>query len=329
LGIAVAEHPIQVDGEIVHVSISGAWSERGDGEGRPSPARAVAALTRVPFRAEAAAAGDGWARRYREDMSVAAGVLLALSRGRLTLAVQPVTRIGDPKMTLYSEALLRRSGANGQWMSPGGFLPSLERLGLVRLLDREIVARVLAMLKVDPAINLSVNISGQSAQLDGWWLQAVESLRRRRDIASRLVIEISEIWPMPSIAEAATFAARMRDLGCRVALDNFGAGHASVGQLLALRPDIVKVAPLFLSRAETSPAGEDALRHIIGLAKAMAPTVVLGGVETPSLARIAAASGAAWHQGRLLGAPEVVPGAAFRSPILGDRARAKARPGVG
>src|SRR5690606_27040329 len=109
---------------------------------------------------------------------------------------------------------------------------------------------------------LGASISALSATLDGWWINALERLRRRPDVARRLIIEISDTAELPSVREAAAFTKRLRKQGCRVALKDFGAGHACIRQLVDLEPDIVKIAPLFLQRALLSDGDRRALHHI-------------------------------------------------------------------
>jgi EAL domain-containing protein (putative c-di-GMP-specific phosphodiesterase class I) len=240
-------------------------------------------------------------------MSAAAQVLGALADGSFALARQPIVSVADPQRpVLYHEALLRLD-CGGRWTAPHRHVRALERLGLIRLLDRDVVARAVMELEADPSITLGANISAQSARLDGWWLPLCDILRRRRDLAARLILEITDSSPFRSVAEAATFATRMRELGCRIAIKNFGANRASFRQLRALRPDLVKLDPFFLAQAETGPRDEAALCHVVGLAHAIAPIVVASGVETPGLARQAHASGATWLQGCLFGAPAVAP----------------------
>ena len=74
-----------------------------------------------------------------------------------------------------------------------------------------------------------------------WWDEIKERLRCAPDLARRLVVEITETAAIPDISDAARLVSDLRRVGCRVAIDDLDAGFASVRQLLALAPDIVKI----------------------------------------------------------------------------------------
>lgn len=310
----MATAPIHVGRDVLYVALSGAWSlpaaedqkEAAKGQKDAEQVKsggAAAALARIPFSGDPPVADDGWVRRYRCDMADTVDLFDMLANERVVLAWQSVRRTEGLRAILYRECLLRAADGREDYFAPARLVPSLERLGLVRALDRYVLGRVLDELEASPVVSLGVNISAHSAVLDGWWVEIVKRLRRRPDVASRLVLEITETAKIPFIAEAASFAARMRSFGCRIALDDFGSGHASIRQLLALKPDIVKVSAFFLGRAELSDKDRAAFQHIVGLAKALAPVVVVDGAKSEALFRIAEAAGSPWQQGYYLDRP--------------------------
>jgi len=258
------------------------------------------------------AAGDegAWAERYRRNMSLAAEALAAMREGRLHLSWQPVRSAAAPAQILYSEALARVVGRDGRVLSPSAFIPAMEALGLMRHFDRRIVTAVLDELENFPAAVLGVNISAQSARLDVWWVSMLARLRRSPDMARRLVVEITESAALH--ADAHAFVRELRRLGCRVALDDFGVGHASVRNAMALGPDIIKVDGFFLKWAGSDPANYTFLEHMIGVAGVIAPVVIVEGVETAEQSRMAATlqsqdgrRSPCWQQGHHLGCASV------------------------
>jgi EAL domain-containing protein (putative c-di-GMP-specific phosphodiesterase class I) len=256
-------------------------------------------------------AGDDedWAAQYRCDMTLAAQALAALDEGRLDLCWQAVRSANAPEQVLYHEGLARLLGRDGQLLSPGTFIPALERLGLVRAFDRDVFMLVLDELEHFPGARLGVNISAQSARLDGWWFSTLERLRAKPDLARRLVVEITETAALTG--EVHRFASALRRLGCRIALDDFGVGHASVRNAMALSPDIIKVDAFFLRRAGMSEQSEALLEHLVGIAAHCAPVVIVEGVETAEQSRMAgrlqaryqSPANACWQQGYHFGRP--------------------------
>lgn len=262
----------------------------------------------VPPSCDPVSEGRDWAGQYHRDMMIAVEVFEAFSDGRLHMGWQPVSASATPQVVLYHEALARIVRNDGEPLSPAIFVPALERLGLARAFDRQLVGLILDELEAFPGAVLGVNISGKSARLDGWWPTLFERLEQR-DVARRLVVEITETAGLT--AEAHAFAAALRKRGCRVALDDFGMGHASVRNAMSLCPDIVKVDAFFLRNAGLSGRGHAMLEHLVGIAGNVAPIVVIEGVETAEQselaagiqARLAPRSGECWQQGYHFGEP--------------------------
>lgn len=328
---AVAMVPIECEGQLLHLAVSGAWAgaEMDGYEGLDALAScAQRTLERIRFPGEAPGHGDVWSARYRDDMAAAAEVFSAIGTGQLAsglaaienqpgfgqprregrqvaLAWQAVRSAGDVSGILYHECLIRLIDSEGNIHPPSGLLTALERLGLVRALDHYILSAVITELENNPGVTLGANISAQSAQLDGWWQGIEQRLAGDRSLAKRLVIEITETTAMPSISVATAFTSRMRSLGCMIALDDFGAGFTSIRQLLALKPDIAKIDRLFIARAGQSVEERAAFVHLVGLACALVPIVIVEGVENDEQSQLAFEAGGGWQQGYLHDRPSL------------------------
>jgi EAL domain-containing protein (putative c-di-GMP-specific phosphodiesterase class I) len=247
--------------------------------------------------------GEAWQARYRNDMALAANLLSHASERGVLPAWQAVHDTRAIDQVLYYECLLRKFGEDGRTASPASGIRALERLGLIRILDRMMVQRVLKELETAPDVELGVNISAQSAVCDFWWLDIISRLASVPAVARRLVLEITETSAPISISAMVRFADEMRGLGCRIALDDFGTGHASIRQLLAIRPDIAKIDASFLRRAQCSARGRTLLGHLVGLAGSVATFVTVEGVESEDQSVLAREAGARWQQGYLFGRP--------------------------
>lgn len=334
--------PIDCGGHALHLVMSGDWTVLADDPAFPASGTGPAARTPGSGRAFAGdVIGDdeAWRARYRQDMAVAAGLLAALAARRsdrgfaarsgaqaslgvpcphpeIALAWQPICHADDASGILYHECLIRLVDADGNGRSPEDVVASLERLGLIRALDQFVVTSVIDELERQPDIRLAANISAQSAVSDGWWRQIERRLAADRSVAQRLVIEITESAAIPCIASAVAFVARMRALGCLIALDDFGAGFASVRQLLALAPDIAKIDRLFVGRVAISRQARAAFEHLVGLAQAVAPIVIVEGIETAEQSGLALAAGAVWQQGYHHGQPSLARNWRWSAPTV-------------
>ena len=246
--------------------------------------------------------------RYREDMSRAAELLQKIDRGEAMLVWQAIVSPADRAPLLYFEGLLRVLGDDGALFSCEGNIRAAERVGLAPELDRRLVSRALDQLETDDDVRMGVNISARSASLhrygrDAGWRELRSRLEREPELARRLVIEITETADFASLDEAAEFVSLMQHLGCQVAIDDFGAGRGSIIQYGALCADIIKIDGSFVQQAGQNEKGHATFRHLVGLARALAPQVVVEGVETADQAELARGIGIDWFQGYHFGRP--------------------------
>ncbi len=272
----------------------------------PVIAATVAPWTDAPFDIAAVGAsaisegrsGREWRERYVADMNIAERLFNAMDEGRLGFEWEPV-HDADPKAPVhYSEALLCQTDG-GVVTRVGAMVLALERLGLVRRLDQWVVGSVIDTLRLNPTISLGCNVSAQSATLDTWWSFIVITLNEEWEIASRLVVEITETTPLTVTPGVRAFVKALQSLGCRVALDDVGAGHSNLSALVELGVDIAKIDAVYLRQAKQDSRGAERLRQLVGLAKACTSSVVIEGVESVDDAEVARSSGADWLQGYL------------------------------
>ncbi len=295
--------PFECGPETVHLWLSGFWTFAGDRDD----------VSVHNWRFPYSYAGQGqqnWAEQYRKDMVNASWALSALRTSGHGAAcgarMQPFwQRVHSASLgtTQFFEALARIPDRDGNSVSIASCVLSLERTGFIRLLDLHMVRHVIAELKRSGEIQAAVNLSAMSLRSDPWWDEVRSTLRERRDIAARLFLEITETAPFASISEAVRFVDGMRKLGCRIVLDDFGTGHASIRQLFALSPDIVKIDRMFLRRAALSDRDREIFLRLVQLAGSTGATIVAEGVETAEQKQIALEAGVDWQQGYLWGPP--------------------------
>ena len=307
--------PVLAGAEKLHVSVSAGYAPVVQGDIASQVPHALAECHRALHAAWSVpdintAWGDAWATKYRQDMQAAGDLLHKMSRGEAVHFYQPVRHSNGDGQTLYYESLLRTTRADGVSSSCGSCIKAVERLGLAKVLDKYSVSAVLDQLERHPAARLGVNISAQSASFnlngrDSSWTELRERLAGNRTLGPRLTIEITESWPPSSLKDLVEFTRTLRALGCQIAVDDFGAGHNSLRQLLMLQPDIVKLDSFFIQMAERSPRARAMLHHAVGLACSVSPLVVIEGIESPSHKQIAEEEGLVWLQGYHLGEPGV------------------------
>ena len=156
-------------------------------------------------------------------------------------------------------------------------------------------------------LQLSLNVSPASANDGMWWTALVAAVASRPDIARRLTVEITESAAIQDIDEAQDFVGRLKDLGCRIAIDDFGAGYTSFRNIRKLRADLVKIDGSFVKDLATSPEDQIFVRMVIELARQLGLKTVAEWVQDEVTATMLRAWGCDYLQGALIGTASVAP----------------------
>jgi diguanylate cyclase (GGDEF)-like protein len=242
--------------------------------------------------------------RQRRSLSISEQVQAALREDRVMFAFQPVVSAATGEVDHY-ECLLRMRALDGRIVSAGEFVPVIEQLGFIRLIDHYVLEKTLEELARHPDVRLGFNISGLTAADRPWLRALIAQVRNRPDLASRIIVEITETAALYDIEESARFVSALRHAGCHVALDDFGAGHTSLRHLQSLAVDTVKIDGSFISNLAGSPESQVFLRHLLGLAKGFGFHTVAECVATAEDAAILQREGVGFLQGYYFGRPSL------------------------
>jgi EAL domain-containing protein (putative c-di-GMP-specific phosphodiesterase class I) len=242
--------------------------------------------------------------RHRRGSAIGALVKAALRQNRLLFAFQPVVCAATGKVD-YFECLLRMRDEGGNVVASADFISAVEQLGLIGHIDRFVLDEAVRELGAVPEIKLGFNVSGLTAGDRPWLRSLIRRLRNRPDLARRLVVEITETAALHDIEESARFVDTLRDAGCRVALDDFGAGHTSLRHLQSLAVDIVKIDGSFIQNLANSPENRVFLRHLLGLTKGFGLSTVAECVESADDAALLRGEGIGYLQGYHIGPPTI------------------------
>ncbi|MEX2648827.1 MAG: GGDEF and EAL domain-containing protein [Alphaproteobacteria bacterium] len=238
----------------------------------------------------------------RHDLAMAERVRWCLDNDAIGLAFQPVID-GATGRIAFHECLLRPAAASGLADNAGPLVRAAERIGLVRQIDRHVLDLVVRELEDDPDLVLSLNVSGLTTADQAWLRRLVALARQDPALPSRLLVEITETAAIRDLDACARFVASLRDLGCRVALDDFGAGHTSFRTLKALAIDMVKIDGSFVTGLAHQPTDVAFVRALADLAQTCGKATVAECVEDAATARVLKDCGVDYLQGFLYGRP--------------------------
>ena len=240
----------------------------------------------------------------RENVRATDEIVAALNERRIFLAYETVVSAVDRKPAFY-ECLMRIRRTDDSLMAAQDIVPVAERLGLVRLLDHRVLELVVEQMIESPSLRASLNVSPASTTDPDWWAGLGALLRANSHVAERLIVEITESAAILDIDETRGFVARVKDLGCRIAIDDFGAGYTSFRNLRKLGVDMVKIDGAFVQDILRSEDDRAFVRTLIDLAKRLKLLTVAEWVQDERAAKVLESWGCDYLQGAMIGLASV------------------------
>lgn len=232
----------------------------------------------------------------------------ALREGRMFLCSQPVvpaaSRGEDATASAHQEVLLRLRAANGAIVPPMAFLPAAERHQLMPMIDRWVAGTVLDTLDQRRDQRYAINLSGATL-LDESFLQFLrERIQSLGVPAQQLCFEVDERVVVANLARATEFAAQLRRIGCRVAIDGFGSGMSSFSYLKRLKVDYLKIDGALVQGVVNDPVQYAMVESINRIGQLMRVRTVAQFVEDEATREAMRAIGVDYVQGFGVGRPQ-------------------------
>lgn len=233
----------------------------------------------------------------------------AIAENRLQLNAQDIIACTPrPDAPFEVEILLQMRDRTGNEYPPSSFLPAAEQSALIEMIDRWVLHRVLVdfgpELRAHPQLWVSINVSAPSLGSPGFPQFLSNILRDSRIDPRRVQLEITETSVIRDLDQAGANIRAARSLGCRIALDDFGAGLSSYGYLKAFEPDCIKIDGALIPNV-VDPENVEAqiVRSIIRLAHRLGIEVVAEHVSSPDILATLRNLGVDKVQGFELGRP--------------------------
>lgn len=231
----------------------------------------------------------------------------ALADGELTLYYQPQFAV-DGEFVVGFEALVRWIHPVRGVISPVEFIPIAEQTGLITALDMWVLRRACEQAKGWGDTKLAVNLSPVDFRMRDLGGTVARILQETGFPAERLEIEITENLLFGNQPEAFAALSTLRDMGIRIALDDFGSGYSSLGYIRRFRVDTIKIDRSFTQNIGKTDDAAAIIDCVVRLARALAITVTAEGVETREQLRYLKSVGCHHVQGFLLAKPVPVSG---------------------
>ena len=268
-----------------------------------------AGRNRVHFYSEQ----DDESTRRRSEMEWANRLRWAIDEARLQLQYQEVRalRPGEEEAPRV-ELLLRFRDEAGRLVVPGAFIPAAERYGLMPMIDRWVIETALANFdRLHPSGKglalATINVSGASLEDEALTDLILQLLQRHQVAPQRVCFEITETVAVRNLSRVSRFMERLREVGCRIALDDFGAGMSSFGYLKNLPVDIIKIDGSFIRDLLNDPMSHAIVRAVTDIGHQRGLLVVAEWVSNEEILQALVPLEVDFAQGFALHQPTVVP----------------------
>ena len=283
MGLVMIEDPGQTLSEVLRMADMACYTAKDKGRNRVHVYRA----------------DDAELRQRHGEMEWVARLNRALEADRFVLHRQrivPLVGSGRP----HWEYLLRLAGDGGALIAPGTFIPAAERYNLMPALDRWVVRHVfrhLARGREPAAETFFINVSGATVS-DEQFADYVTAQLKEHDLPSQIIgFEITETAVIANFTSALAFIERVKALGCRIALDDFGSGMSSFSYLKTIPADYLKIDGGFIAGMLDDPMDSAIVESINRVGHVAGLRTIAEWVESEAVRRRLAEVGVDFGQG--------------------------------
>ena len=234
----------------------------------------------------------------------------ALKENRFLLYTQPIVSTkGNNEPVHHYECLLRLIDDDGSIITPYKFIVAAERYDLITNIDRWVIEAAFQQISTFKDTELkktifSINLSGQSAVDTSMPGFIDEMLQKHQIDAENICFELTETAVITNMAQAQKLIKMVRDRGCTIALDDFGAGASSFGYLKNLEVDYLKIDGQFVKEMTTNKVDFEMVRSMNNVGEALGIKTIAEFVESEEIMLALESINVDFAQGYYIGKPE-------------------------
>lgn len=239
----------------------------------------------------------------RHSVEWAPRIRAALKEGLFLLEFQPIYSLEAEQVSHY-ECLIRMRGEGNVIFYPKEFIPVAEAMGLIHQIDFWVVAKVFELIVNMPEnLSFAINLSGNVFLDENLYKLVRDKLSQTKIDPNRIVFEITETYAISNFEQTRRMVSDLRSLGCRFALDDFGAGFNSYSYLKHFPVDILKIDGGFITDLDNDPVDQQLVKSMIDIAHSLGKKTVAEFVERRSTLELLKSYGVDMVQGFLVGKP--------------------------
>jgi EAL domain-containing protein (putative c-di-GMP-specific phosphodiesterase class I)/GGDEF domain-containing protein len=262
----------------------------------------------VPVTAAHGLVADAAVQARRETLLIQSDALASIRDGRILLHVQPIVRIDGAGQGSgrRGEILCRLLDEDGGLIPPNRFVATLEAGGRAAELDLAVIEALFEQLRKYPqdddlSDRISINLSGSSLSSDSFRSRLFGLLRQSPVPLPRLCFELTETAAISRFEFAVRLFAELREMGCKLALDDFGSGLHNFERLRRMPVDMIKIDAHLVRQVTARGSDFKVVQATIAVARAYGMETVAEGIEDGATLDCLRGLGVEWGQGNHLG----------------------------
>jgi diguanylate cyclase (GGDEF)-like protein len=244
-----------------------------------------------------------------DDMQLVAQIQQTLDSDGFSLYAQPITKLAPGDDRPRYEILLRMKDGDGSSIASSAFFSAAERYKLMPQVDRWVLSSTVKSLAEnrtvieDVGAVFSINLSGQSLSDDDILQFIDDEIQEAMIPATALAFEVTESAAVSNLGKAQQFIDGLRERGCSISLDDFGAGLSSFAYLKNFAVDTLKIDGSFIRDITENRISESMVAAITQVAKVMGLVTVAEYVESEKTRKLISEIGVDFAQGHVIGRP--------------------------
>ncbi len=210
---------------------------------------------------------------HKENIELSGKIIYAIQTNKVHTAYQPIIHHNDTSKS-FMECLARIQDSDGSYIPAYKFISIAENIGFIKHIDIKLFENALKDLKKYPHLKLSINLSGHTLYSISSNTTLMNLLTNYTSISNRLCIELTETIPLQDIENLDATLLHIKQMGYKIALDDFGSGYNSFANLNQIHFDIVKIDGSYIKNVATNTKNQIFVETLTDLARKLNIEVV-------------------------------------------------------
>jgi PAS domain S-box-containing protein len=240
--------------------------------------------------------------KAKKNMQTINMIKTAIKNSNIVSYFQPIVDNKSQEIVKY-ESLVRLIDENGKVLTPFHFLDTAKRSNYYTKITDIVLQHSFNILNTCKT-DISINLSALDIEQESTRKKVLELLHQHKENASRIVFELLEDESVKNFDVVKEFITTVKQLGVKIAIDDFGAGYSNFERLLDYQPDILKIDGCLIRDIESSSYSLSAVKSIVTFAKEQGLETIAEFIENEDIFTIVKALGVDYSQGYYFGKPE-------------------------